>query len=98
LLKPFERATKRAEGNAITGSNSALWEVIPIMDYLFTTLQKHADEITTTPHLFTDHYQHCINHGFLKLQAYYTKIDDSRFYSAATSLNPYMKFTYFKDA
>jgi hypothetical protein len=98
LLKPFERATKRAEGNAITGSNGALWEVIPIMDYLFTTLQKHADEITTTPHLFTDHYQHCINHGFLKLQAYYTKIDDSRFYSAATSLNPYMKFTYFEDA
>jgi hypothetical protein len=24
LLKPFERATKRAEGNAITGSNGAL--------------------------------------------------------------------------
>jgi hypothetical protein len=37
LLKPFERVTKRTEGNAITGSNGALWEVIPIIDYLFTT-------------------------------------------------------------
>lgn len=98
LLKPFEKATKRVEGNAITGSNGALWEVIPIMDYLFNILQKHADEITTTPHLFTDHYQHCMNHSFLKLQAYCTKIDDSRFYSAATAINPYMKFTYFEDA
>jgi hypothetical protein len=56
LLKPFERVTKRTEGNAITGSNGALWEVIPIIDYLFTILQKHADKITAIPHLFTDHY------------------------------------------
>ena len=67
LLKPFEKATKRAEGNAITGSHGALWEVIPIMDYLFNTLKMHADEIMATPSLFSDHYQHCINHGFVKL-------------------------------
>jgi hypothetical protein len=62
-FKPFETATKRAEGNAITGTNGVIWEVIPIIDYLFTTIQKHADEVTATPHLFTDHYQHCINQG-----------------------------------
>jgi len=98
LLKPFEKATKRTEGNAITGSHGALWEVIPIMDYLFNTLKMHADEITATPSLFSDHYQHCINHGFVKLQEYCTKINDSRFYSASTALNPNMKFTYFEEA
>lgn len=36
--------------------------------YLYVnTLQKHADEITARPSLFTDHYQHCINYGFVKL-------------------------------
>ena len=75
-----------------------MWEVIPIMDYLFNTLKMHADEIMATPSLFSDHYQHCINHGFVKLQEYCTKIDDSRFYSASTALNPNMKFTYFEQA
>jgi hypothetical protein len=98
LLKPFNKATRRAEGNAITGSHGALWEVIPIMDYLFITLKKHADEVTESPHIFSDHYQHCINYGFVKLQEYCTKIDDSRLYSAATALNPYRRFTYFEEA
>lgn len=98
LLKPFDKGTKRAEGNAITGSHGALWEVIPIMDYLFNTLKIHADEVTETPSEYSDHYQHCINHGFVKLQEYCTRIDDSWFYSAATALNPYMRFTYFGNA
>jgi hypothetical protein len=72
--------------------------VIPIMDCLFNTLKKHADEITARPSLFTDHYQHYINYGFVKLQEYCTKIDDSRLYSAAVALNPCRKFTYFEQA
>jgi hypothetical protein len=68
------------------------------MDYLFITLKKHADEVTESPHIFSDHYQHCINYGFVKLQEYCTKIDDSRLYSAATALNPYRRFTYFEEA
>lgn len=68
------------------------------MDYLFNTLKKHADEITARPSLFTDHYQHCINYGFVKLQEYCKKIDDSRLYSAAVTLNPYRKFTCFEQA
>jgi hypothetical protein len=98
LLMPFDRATKRAEGNATIGSNRALWEVIPMMDYLFNTLKLHADAVTADPCDYSDHYQNCINHGFMKLQEYCTKIDDSRFYSAAKALNPYMRFTYFDDA
>jgi hypothetical protein len=98
LLKPFEKATKRTEGNAITGSHGALWEVIPVIDYLFNTLKRHADDVTAAPGMYSDHCANCINHGFVKLQGYCTKIDDSRFYSASTALNPYMKFTYFDDA
>lgn len=98
LLKPFMRATKRVEGNATSGTYGALWEVIPTMDYLFNKLKKHADEVTAKPSLFTDHYQHCLNHGFFKLSEYYTKIDDSRLYHAAVALNPCRRFHYFETA
>lgn len=95
LLTPFEFATKKAEGNAYTGSNGALWEVLPIMDFLFKKLKKQADEVLASPQLFTDHYTHCINHGFSKLQDYYTKADDSRLYAAAVALHPCYRYNYF---
>jgi hypothetical protein len=97
LLKPFDKATKRAEGNATAGSHGALWEVIPTMNYLFNMLKRSADEVTARPSLFTDHYQHCLNHGYLKLRDYFTKIDDSRLYSAAVALNPCRRFDYFEN-
>jgi hypothetical protein len=67
LLKPFEKAIKRAEGNAITGSHGALWEVIPVMDYLFNTLKRHTDDVTAALGMYSDHYANCINHRFVKL-------------------------------
>jgi hypothetical protein len=98
LLEPFNRAIKRVEGNAYTGSHGALWEVIPTMDFLFLKLAKRSDEVNARPDIFSDHYRHCINHSFSKLQHYYTKIDDSRLYAAAVALHPCMRFNYFEKA
>jgi hypothetical protein len=98
LLEPCDRAIKRVEGNAHTGSHGALWEVIHTMDYLFCKLTKRANEINADQETFSDHYRHCINHGFNKLQQYYTKIDDSRLYTAAVALHPCMRFSYFEKA
>jgi hypothetical protein len=96
LLGPCDKAIKRVEGNTYTGSHGALWEVIPTMDYVFLKLAKRADEVNTDLDTFSDHYRHCINHGFNKLQQYYTKIDDSRLYTAAVALHPCMRFHYFE--
>lgn len=85
LLEPFDRATKRVEGNAFTGSHGALWEVIPLMDYLFRRLQRFSEQVTAEPDLFTNHYWHALNHGFAKLKTYYSKIDDSRKYAASVA-------------
>jgi hypothetical protein len=68
------------------------------MDYLFRKLSKRADEIEADREIFSDHYRHCINHGFNKLQQCYTKIDDSRLYCAAVALHPCMRFSYFEKA
>jgi hypothetical protein len=59
-------------------------------------LARRADDVNADKEIFTDHYRHCINHGFKKLQQYYTKIDESRLYSAVVALNPSMRFHYFK--
>jgi hypothetical protein len=97
LLHYFDKATKRVEGNANTGSHGALWEVIPTMDYLFAKLKKHANEVEESPHLFTDYYIASLNHGFAKLSEYYTKIDESPYYAAAVALHPCRRFTYFDE-
>lgn len=68
------------------------------MNYLFKMLRRSADEVTARPSLFTDHYLHCLNHGFLKLRDHFTKIDDSRLYSEAVALNPCRRFDYFENA
>lgn len=34
LLKPFDKATKRAKGNATSGSHGALWEVISTIVFI----------------------------------------------------------------
>lgn len=96
LLEPCDRAIKRVGGNAYTGSHGALWEVIPTMDFLFLKLTQRSNEVNANQDLFSDHYRHCINHGFTKLQQYYTKIDDSRLYTAAVALHPHMRFNYFE--
>jgi hypothetical protein len=67
------------------------------MNYLFNMLKRSADEVTARPSFFTDHYQHCLNFSFIKLRDYFTKIDNSRLYSAAVALNPYRRFDYFKN-
>jgi hypothetical protein len=66
------------------------------MDFLFLKFAERADEVNADQELFSDHYRHCINHRFSKLQQYYTKIDDSRLYTAAVAIHPYMRFKYFE--
>jgi hypothetical protein len=68
------------------------------MDFLFLKLARRANEVNANEEIFSDHYRHCINHGFKKLQQYYTKIDDSRLYAAAVALHPSMRFNYFEKA
>jgi hypothetical protein len=62
------------------------------MDFLFLKLARRADEVNADQELFSDHYRHCINHGFGKLQQYYINIDDSSLYSAAVALHPSTRF------
>jgi hypothetical protein len=70
--------------------------VIPTIEYLFKILKKRANEVTTKPYRYTDYYSTCINHGFVKLQQYYRKLNNSRLYYVATALNPCRRFTYFE--
>ena len=37
------------------------------MEFLFLKLARRADDVNVDKEIFTDHYRHCINHGFKKL-------------------------------
>jgi hypothetical protein len=67
------------------------------MNYLFTMLKSRADDVTARPSRYSAYYSQCLNHSYLKLQDYFTKIDDGRLYSAAVALNPCRRFTYFEN-
>lgn len=60
-------------------------------------LKDRADEVTAKKDLFSDHYRHCINHGFAKLHHYYNEIDKSRLYAASVALHPCLKYSYIEE-
>jgi hypothetical protein len=66
------------------------------MDFLFLKLARRSEEVNADQEIFSDHYRHCINYSFSKLQQYYTKIDNSRLYTAAVALYPCIRFNYFQ--
>ena len=41
--------TKRIEGNAQDGTHGALWEVLPMMDYILEHLESTAQELQNKP-------------------------------------------------
>lgn len=93
LLEPFYEVTMLSQGKAAGGFGGALWEVLPVFNRLFNHLKERQDEVTAEPHLFTDHYQHALNAGFIKMSKYYELTDETRLYRIAIALHPEYRFT-----
>ncbi|KJZ68549.1 hypothetical protein HIM_12056 [Hirsutella minnesotensis 3608] len=84
FLEPFYDATLANEGNA----TSSISDVLPTMDYLLHHIEA-ARENTTIPHLAT-----MMETAWAKLADYYELTEDSPVYSAATVMNPSLKWAY----
>jgi hypothetical protein len=94
LLTPFEKLTKRLQGNSghngFEGSYGSLWEVIPSLQILDNHLNEAELEYESSIELLPD-YSRCIKYGKEKLNQYWQKIiidDDCPYYSAAAILHP----------
>lgn len=98
LLQPFEKMTKRLEGNAHRrgqeGSHGAVWEVLEAMDYLNLKLEAQARAVQDEDESY---YKTGIDLGYHKLQKYYALTDRSPVYRAAIVLHPAHKESYFED-
>ncbi|KAL5585705.1 hypothetical protein FOVSG1_013397 [Fusarium oxysporum f. sp. vasinfectum] len=83
FLEPFQDATMANEGN-----RNSICDVLPTMDYLLHHIET-SREITEVPHLAT-----MMETAWAKLADYYEATEDSPVYSAATVLNPSLKWAY----
>ncbi|KAG9375608.1 hypothetical protein A1F94_013818 [Pyrenophora tritici-repentis] len=80
-LEPLKYATKRLEGRSKDGKYGAIYEVIPVFEYVLSKLEARAP----------DHLNVNLRAAWSKANDYYNKLDDSPAYYAAVCLHPYYK-------
>ncbi|KAI0569828.1 hypothetical protein Alg130_11478, partial [Pyrenophora tritici-repentis] len=97
ILKPLKTATKRLEGRGKSGSFGAIAEIIPIFEYLLTYYEQRVNAYEAVN--YNEHDESPEDHIVINLRAawqkaddYYSKLDDSPAYYAATILHPMYKY------
>ncbi|RYO14557.1 hypothetical protein AA0111_g11924 [Alternaria arborescens] len=95
ILLPLRSATKRLEGRGKSGRFGAIYEVLPVFEYLLVEFEQRYKpfelvdyEATNAPE---DHLAINLKAAWVKLNDYYNRLDDSPVYYAATALHPYYK-------
>jgi hypothetical protein len=96
-LRPLKNATERLEGRGETGKFGALYEIIPVFEYLLGSLEHSAKPFEHVD--FNAHAEAPKDYLIINLRAalrkandYFTKLDDSPAYYAAVCLHPYYKY------
>ena len=90
-VEPFHHCTLELKGHK---GNGALYDLLPIMDYLLEhleTVKHHYTASNSTPHLISS-----IQLPWEKLNKYYTLTDSNTAVYAAVALYSGMKFEYFE--
>ena len=73
-----------------------IWQVAIAYEFLLTTLEKAKAEAVNRPE--PSYYSSCINSAWVKLNKYYTKLDETPIYYAATVLHPGIQWTFLTKA
>jgi hypothetical protein len=95
-LKPLKLATERLEGRGKAGRYSAIYEIIPVFEYVLNLLGARTqpydhvnfNELDTPK----DHLIINLRAAWAKANDYYTKLDHLPAYYAALCLHPYYKY------
>jgi hypothetical protein len=96
VLKPLKSATKRLEGRGKSGRFGAIAEIIPVFEYILSYYEQRvkayeAVDYNAHNEAPEDHLAINLRAAWAKANEYYTKLDDSPAYYAATILHPYYK-------
>ena len=95
-LKPLKAATKRLEGRGNSGRFGCIAEVIPVFEYILNyyesrVLAYEAVEYNAHNEAPEDHLAINMRAAWAKASEYYSKLDLSPAYYAATILHPYYR-------
>jgi hypothetical protein len=96
VLRPLKEATKRLEARGKLGSFGAIYEVIPVFEYVlgaYEAILRTYDHIdfNAHPEAPEDHLAINLKAAWLKATSYYSKLDLSPAYYSAVCLHPYYK-------
>lgn len=104
ILAMFDFCLRRLEGDGqirlrkggIEAQYGIIWQVAIAYEFLLTTLEKAKAEVVDRPE--PSYYASCINSAWVKLNKYYTKLDETPIYYAATVLHPGIQWTFLTKA
>jgi hypothetical protein len=88
LLQPFWVLTLRLQGQAVSGYNGAVWEVLPAIKVLIDHLEGARRKYSARK---SKHILVCINNALAKLRKYFDLLDASPAYAVSLVLNPAIK-------
>lgn len=95
VLTPLKLATKRLEGRGKGGQYGAIYEVIPVFEFLLGYYEQRVTSYNDVVYEYDeapeDHLAINLRAAWAKASDYYTKLDASPAYYAATILHPYYK-------
>ncbi|KAI1663485.1 hypothetical protein L13192_12440 [Pyrenophora tritici-repentis] len=95
VLKPLKDATKRLEGRGKCGRFGAIYEVIPVFEFLMGRFEQRLRQYERVDfeqrEAPEDHISINFRAAWEKLNDYYSKLDDSPAYFAACALHPYYR-------
>ncbi|GKT96936.1 hypothetical protein Ct61P_14786 [Colletotrichum tofieldiae] len=104
ILSMFESCLLRLEGDGqtrlrkrgIEAQYGSIWQVAIAYEFLLATLEKAKIEAMDRPE--PSYYASCINSAWDKLNKYYSKLDETPIYYAATVLHPGIQWAFLTKA
>lgn len=98
ILSPIREATKMLKARGKSGLHGAIWEVIPTLNWLLNLFEEKKARVAEATmegypdqEPIKDHYAINLNRGWLKLQKYFKKLNETPVYYAAVLLHPLYK-------
>lgn len=95
-LEPLKLGTERLEGRGKAGKFGAIYEVIPVFEYILSALEARTRPYEQVDFNHTDapedHLHINLRTAWSKANKYYDKLDRSPAYYAAVCLHPYYKY------
>ncbi|WKT54006.1 HAT, C-terminal dimerization domain [Fusarium oxysporum f. sp. vasinfectum] len=104
ILRMFDSCLLRLEGDCqlrvrkggVEAQYGIIWQVAVAFEFLLSTLEKAKTE--ATHRVEPSYYSSCVNSAWAKLNKYYTKLDETPIYYAATVLHPGIQWSFLTKA